>query len=306
MVPRGGDRVAATASMSSERYAFSIVPERVDAVPVLLFHSVCATECLPDNLYGITQAELGRMLTAIALAGYVTISPEEYVRFLHGERGAIPRQPILLTFDDGRLDAWTGADALLEARGMRATMYVITALADEPGDRYMSWDQIRAAAFSGRWDMQLHAGGGHVRIPAGVEEGAVVERPAYATLRYDRERNATESVAEWKARVADDLAKGDAALSQHVPGYRPWTFAVPFGDYGQKHPANDPAIARELRALFDARYASWFTQPPSPDFATPGSGTHERPRFTILRTTTTEDVYAWLIERATHGAPSPH
>lgn len=280
------------------RAAFSALPHRPNAVPVLLFHAVCAGECAPDNQYGTTKSELARTLDAIEHAGYTTISPEQYVRFLHGEREGIPKRPILVTFDDGRLDAWLGADALLEERGMRATMFVITGRADAPGDRFMSWEQIRTAAKSGRWDMQLHAAEGHVRIPSGIENGVVVERPAYATRQYRLELAGQEPVDAWKARVRADVDKGNAALAAHVPGYQPWTFAVPFGDYGQKQADNDPAIARELRAMFDATFGYWFTQPDAPDFTMPGDGTHERARFTIQRTTTADAVYAWLASRA--------
>lgn len=281
----------------------SVSPDRPNAVPVLLFHAVCAGECAPDNQYGTTTSELARTLTAISSAGYTTISPEQYVRFLHGERDGIPKRPILITFDDGRLDAWVGADALFEERGMRATMFVITARADAPGDRFMSWDHIRRAAESGRWDMQLHAAAGHVRIPSTIENGVVVERPAYATRQYRFELAGQEPIDEWRARVMADLDKGNAALGAHVPGYAPWTFAVPFGDYGQKQVGNDPAIARELRAMLDAKFDFWFTQPSSPGFTMPGDGTHERPRFTIDRTTTAEAVSAWLTSRA--SAPPP-
>ena len=64
-------------------------------------------------------------LAALDAAGFHTLDAETYARFARGEDVALPSRPVLVTFDDGRLDSFRGADAVLERYGMRATMFAI-------------------------------------------------------------------------------------------------------------------------------------------------------------------------------------
>jgi len=281
-----------------DRASFVTVRARPNAIPVLLFHGICAEQCSDDDIYSLPRAELARMFLMLRSAGYTTISAADYSRFLHGDSAGLPARPVLVTFDDGRLDAYRLGDSLLQALDMQAVMYVITANAETAG-RFVGWPEMKAAAASGRWSIQLHADGGHVKIPA---DRTAELRPAYAVRRYDAAL-ATEGHLEthdaWRERTEGDLARGEALLRAELPGhYRPISFAVPFGNYGQLW-SNDTTIARELRDALDARFEVWFTQPTSnPDFTSPDGGTHERYRYTVLRSTTASKLYRWLDEHA--------
>lgn len=281
------------------------------AVPVLLFHQICPVTCVDADTYGMTQAEFQRTMLMLKHAGYTTISSAEYVRFLRNEWAGLPSSPIYVTFDDGRLDAYRGADDVLRATGTKATMFVITGQAEAQNPFYMSWSEIAAAQASGRWDIQLHGGQGHSRIPARVDaNGAVVELPFYANRRYDPvaypNGDHLEPLDAWRTRAQQDVLKGLSLLKQKVPGFTQLTFAVPFGDYGQQGTSNDPAIAGELRAWFGLRFAAWFTQPSdNPDFNVTSQPTKERPRYTIKNTTTADSVYAWLNAREMRRARTP-
>jgi peptidoglycan/xylan/chitin deacetylase (PgdA/CDA1 family) len=287
-----------------ERARFAPPP---NAVPVLLFHQICGLSCPPSDIYGTTQVEFQRMMLMLASAGYTTISTADYVRFLAGEQKNLPPRPILVTFDDGRLDAFRGADEVLRTTGSRATMFVITGRAEADDPFYMSWSEIAGAQASGRWDIQLHGHEGHSRIKTRVDaKGTLVERPFLANRRYDPTAypigDHLEPHAAWKARAEADVTRGVELLVAKVPGYRALTMAVPFGDYGQKD-SNDPTIAPDLRALLDARFVAWFTQPSAtPDFNVVGLSSRERPRYTVRNTTTAEDVYAWLASREARRA----
>jgi hypothetical protein len=281
------------------------------AVPVLLFHQICPTACVDADTYGMTQAEFQRTMLMLKNAGYTTISSAEYVRFLRNEWAGLPSSPIYVTFDDGRLDAYRGADDVLRATGTKATMFVITGQAEAQNPFYMSWSEIAAAQASGRWDIQLHGGQGHSRIPARVDvNGNVVELPYYANRRYDPvaypNGDHLEPLDAWRTRAQQDVLKALALLKQKVPGFTQLTFAVPFGDYGQQGTSNDPAIAAENRAWFGLRFAAWFTQPSdNPDFNVTSQPTKERPRYTIKNTTTADSVYAWLNTREIRRARTP-
>ena len=112
-------------------------------------------------------------MAMLAADGFHAISIAQYARFAGGDVAGLPDRPILITFDDGRLDSYQGADAILARYGMRATMFVITAYAGAAKPGYLSWPQLRAMAGGGRWDVQEHAHAGHVRIPTGPGAGPV-------------------------------------------------------------------------------------------------------------------------------------
>ena len=92
------------------------------------------------------------------------ITIAEYVRFLQGTTINLPKRPILITFDDGRLDSYRGADRILAEHGFRATMFTIAGFVEEHNSFYLTWDELRRMASSSGWDMQEHAGVGHVNV----------------------------------------------------------------------------------------------------------------------------------------------
>ena len=70
-----------------------------------------------------------------------------------------------------------GADCVIETinkvkqAGMRATMFVISGAASEPGIYYASWDKVEGYAKSGRWDIQSHTAESHRDQKTGLSVG---------------------------------------------------------------------------------------------------------------------------------------
>src|SRR5947209_17898584 len=77
-------------------------------------------------------------------------------------------------------------------------------------------------AQSGRWDIQEHAGVGHVNIRY---DRAGHLGPAYAYERY-LGNGRVESFQAFRRRVSDDVLWAKRTLSEQIPGYSPWSFAV--------------------------------------------------------------------------------
>ena len=61
------------------------------------------------------SAQFAEQMEMLERAGFQTISIAQYVRFLQGDAAGLPARPILITFDDGRLDSYRGADKVLAA-----------------------------------------------------------------------------------------------------------------------------------------------------------------------------------------------
>jgi peptidoglycan/xylan/chitin deacetylase (PgdA/CDA1 family) len=246
-IPRDPLPAPAVAMSPSERARWRPLPP-YRAVPVLLYHGINDR----TDVYSVSQRQFARHMALLDAAGFRTISAEQYVRYLRGDRPDLPPRPILITFDDGRLDSYRGADAVLRRYGFRAVMFVIAGAVDRAPRYYASWDDLQRMAGSGRWDVQEHAGAGHVRIVRGPhgEKG-----PFYAYRRFSGGR--LESLGEWRSRVTEDIDLGRRLLEQNVPGFRPLLFALPYGDYGQLG-TNDPRIPRLLMRWLSRRFTGVF------------------------------------------------
>src|SRR2546421_7693353 len=106
--------VALTASQHRE---FTTLPAFTGAIPVLVYHGINNDR----DGYSISQRVFAAQMEMLRLAGFTAVSIAQYDRFQHGDLSGLPSRPILITFDDGRLDSFRGADEVLARDGLRAT-----------------------------------------------------------------------------------------------------------------------------------------------------------------------------------------
>lgn len=125
-------------------------------VPILMYHSVGPGT---DPL-GVSQAELDSHLGYLASAGYQTVTLHDVIEDQAG-RGHLPANPIVLTFDDGTLDAYATALPLLQKRAQRATFFIVAGfVAADPQHRrvevsryglrsFMIWPEVKGMRDAG-------------------------------------------------------------------------------------------------------------------------------------------------------------
>lgn len=255
-------------------------------VPVLTYHGI---EERPSSPYSITRKEFARQMAMLDELGFRTIGIETYTRWLGGEEVRLPDKPILVTFDDGQLASFRGADAVLERHGFRATMFAIAGEAGERGGFYSTWDELLEMRDSGRWDIQLHAGHGHHPVPAGRRS----EGPFYANRVWNGEEAGLEDFGSARDRIIGDILWGMQEMRDHMPGFEPHAFAVPFGDFGQ-HETNDRRIPEMLRPWMAHQFGAIFVQAADPPFSRPGGATDIVQRFEIQRDTSADELHDWL------------
>jgi peptidoglycan/xylan/chitin deacetylase (PgdA/CDA1 family) len=127
-------------------------------------------------------------LRALRAAGYRSASLHEWHRHATGE-APLPERTVVLTFDDGYLDNWCYAAPLLERYGFTGTVLVTPEFvppggevrptlrdvwegkareSDLPVRGFLSWEELRRLASSGRLDVQCHAMT-HTWYPTGDE-----------------------------------------------------------------------------------------------------------------------------------------
>lgn len=109
----------------------------------LMYHSVPASANGADY-FAVPRSEFAAQLDILRALGCRGASLEEVLRSPTSSDGATP---VAITFDDGYADNFSEALPELAARGMSATVFVVTSRVGTSG--YMTWDELRAMKNAG-------------------------------------------------------------------------------------------------------------------------------------------------------------
>jgi peptidoglycan/xylan/chitin deacetylase (PgdA/CDA1 family) len=237
----------------AELATWSRFPDYRNEIPVLAYHGVNSK----SSYLTVTRRRFAEQLLALHTAGFHTITISQYARYMKtGSTVGLPAKPILLTFDDGRLDSYQGADKTLAKYHDTAVMFVVASWPDEDPGWALHWNELVKMQQSGRWEIQEHAGAGHTFVPVD-SQGGTGEFYAYRQWH----DSGLEPFSSYKTRVVHDVRWGERVLKEHIPGYRPVAFAVPYSNYGQRF-TNDSRIPRyflpflhtQFPVVFDGDY----------------------------------------------------
>jgi peptidoglycan/xylan/chitin deacetylase (PgdA/CDA1 family) len=223
-------------------------------IPTLLYHGIGSGDELSDPAdagYAISTEDFAKQMALLRHADYHTVTLAQFAAYVAGEPERLPSHPLLITFDDALASSWLNADGALEREGFTATMFVDGYRVDTHAKGYLTWDQLRTMAKSGRWELQLHSWRGHQYIRYGPSENDHGAFYAY------REEN--ESLDGWRQRTFGDVEEGAANLHDELPDQRAIAFAPPYGNYGQEG-TNDGHIPDELLSWLLDRYQIVFVQ----------------------------------------------
>ncbi len=245
-------------SAAGRRARPGLFPTLQGAVPVLLYHRLTPGH----NGYSVAPAAFDADMQRLHMLGFEAITLDQYVRFMRGEKVNLPPRPILITFDDAYVSSWENADPVLAQYGWSAAMYVPTGVVGRPG--HLTWEQLRQMEASGRWQIDEHAGDGHVLVTVNAKGD---QGPFYANELW--ENGGLETFDHYKLRVSNDIVHGAAMLTHFLPGWTPGTFAVPFDNYGENG-SNDPRIEPWFSNYLKTHFAVVFVQKDD-SFTTPAT-----------------------------------
>jgi peptidoglycan/xylan/chitin deacetylase (PgdA/CDA1 family) len=233
-------------------------------VPVLLYHGITSS----SDRFTITPQTFQDQMFALKKAGYSTITLDDFRKFMEGEK-TLPPKSFLLTFDDGRLDSFLGADPVLRALDFHAVMFIAAHFSlgeKQINDYYLYKPDIKKMEDSGRWEIESHAmqnDGGIIPISSTDTENFLSNKKWLTT------ENRLETDTEYEIRVKHELTDSkniiDAYLNKHVIA-----FSYPFSDSGDQSINNidqaQEVIAKYVRenykfafeqiSLDDGRFAS--------------------------------------------------
>ncbi|MGH2947026.1 MAG: polysaccharide deacetylase family protein [Solirubrobacteraceae bacterium] len=121
---------------------------------------------------------------------------------------SLPPRPVLLTFDGGRLDSWTGSAGILRELDFSAAVFVDVGRVEAEDPEHLTWKELNRLQRSGRWEVQLQSGTGYRQIQYGPAPDDV--GPSYAY------RGSDEVLGGWRERVFSDITYGEEQLAFRV------------------------------------------------------------------------------------------
>lgn len=122
------------------------LPDRKVVVPILTYHRVnvvTASTPAESRPLSVHPAVFARQMRWLSRNGYHTITQRQLFDALMCGR-ALPRRPVLVTFDDGYRDVFFNASRVLLRLHMHATAYVVTDRISGPDISFLTWNLLHA------------------------------------------------------------------------------------------------------------------------------------------------------------------
>jgi hypothetical protein len=170
----------------------------------------------PDGK-NLDRARLREALRALAAAGWQAVTLEDVRAAYQGTRG-LPEKPILVSFDEGYLGTYEGADPVLRELRWPAVMFLRTERQEMRDSSFLFWDRLRRMVESGLWE--IGSGDPAAPQPRTPAEAVPSEPPGAALIAA---RLAGPAVVAWAPRGAEPLV----ALSCASAGARLWRSGGP-------------------------------------------------------------------------------
>ena len=198
-------------------------------IPVIFYHGVL--EDAAADINNTTRSKFLSQMVALKENGYYTITAQDLADFYSGKKKFYGK-PIMITFDDGRVDSYVPTNDVLKKLGFQAVFFIVTGKQDNHIDPFfLSWNQLEVANKSGLWDLEAHGWYSHTKIAIdakGDKSNPLTNRMWLPQL------NRLETPQEATKRITNDYVQNIKDMQAHFPGHNIVAFAVPYGDYGQK------------------------------------------------------------------------
>ena len=118
-------------------------------VPILCYHQIrnwVSTDGKVGKDYIVPTAEFKSQMKMLADSGYHTILPDQLYDYLvYGAK--LPKKPIMLTFDDTKLDQYNVAIPEMKKYGFKGVFFIMTVSLGKPN--YMSKAQVKEISDAG-------------------------------------------------------------------------------------------------------------------------------------------------------------
>lgn len=122
-------------------------------IPILMYHSVSQHAAPKYRPFAVSPALFAEHMAYLHQQDYTPITVTQFITMRARGRSALPERPVIITFDDGFVDFFTGAFPVLQRHNFTATLYVTTAFINgtsrwlhregESTRPMLTWDQLK-------------------------------------------------------------------------------------------------------------------------------------------------------------------
>ncbi|QPC48445.1 polysaccharide deacetylase family protein [Mangrovibacillus cuniculi] len=195
-------------------------------IPVLMYHILLEGQ---NDTISVDPDRFKEHMEAIKEAGYTTITDYDLVAHLK-EHKPLPKNPILITFDDGYISNYTEAYPVLKELNMKATVYVIASrIFDQPqiyNGELEKFTWANAKEMEGTILIQGHTYDSHFKgeSPNGKQRGMIASRVNL--------NGQLETQKQFEERVYKDFVKSKELIEDKM-GYNVVGLTYPYGDYSE-------------------------------------------------------------------------
>lgn len=95
-------------------------------IPILMYHSISYDASMKFKQFTIPPTLFVDQMSYLYQDGYTAINVTQCANALFHNNSALPKQPVVLTFDDGFADFYTHALPILKRYNFTATLYITT------------------------------------------------------------------------------------------------------------------------------------------------------------------------------------
>lgn len=128
----------------------------VARIPILMYHYIEYVQDPNDKIrisLNIPPSVFEEQIKTLTEAGYNFLTASDLDNIIAGKKKS-PKNPILLTFDDGYRDFYTDAYPIIKKYNVKATQYVIVDFLDRPNHMFKS--QVKEIAKDGMVEIGAH------------------------------------------------------------------------------------------------------------------------------------------------------
>ncbi len=141
--------------------------EKLPAVPILMYHSVCDNERVQSD-YRVSPKAFESDIKYLSDNGYTSIFVGDLVGYVY-EGMPLPDKPVIITLDDGYFNNLTYVLPILEKYDMCATVSVVGEFVEKaekendpnPMYAYLTWEDIKSLEDTGRIEIGNHTNSMH-------------------------------------------------------------------------------------------------------------------------------------------------
>lgn len=181
-------------------------------IPVINYHSISDNNP-NNNEYIVKTDKFEEMIKSLSDQDFTFLSMQDVEDIIYKGK-KLPKNPILITFDDGYKDNYSNAYPILKKYKAHASIFLIGSYVGQ--DKYLSWDNVIEMSESGLIDFGNHSYNLHDRFLEGPNKGKT-----YLSVKLDN-----ESEEEYFQKIKNDLIWNNSLIYQSSSNF-PSSIAYP-------------------------------------------------------------------------------